>query len=116
MDEPTNHLDLSAVEWLEEFLKAYKGTLLVISHDRFFLDNVTNRTFLLLKGEMLCYNESYTKYLELYKKDYQVRLKAYELQQDEIKRQEAIIEKYRSFNWKKCPGGGIRQSAWIKWR
>ncbi len=101
LDEPTNHLDLSAVEWLEEFLKAYKGTLLVISHDRFFLDNVTNRTFLLLKGEMLCYNESYTKYLELYKKDYEVRLKAYELQQDEIKRQEAIIEKYRSFNREK---------------
>lgn len=101
LDEPTNHLDLSAVEWLEEFLKGYKGTLLVISHDRFFLDNVTNRTFLLLKGEMLCYNAPYTKYLELYKKDYEVRLKAYELQQDEIKRQEAIIEKYRSFNREK---------------
>ena len=98
MDEPTNHLDLTATEWLEEFLKSYKGTLIVISHDRFFLDAVTNHTYLMLKGEVLTYNASYTKYLELHKKAYEVRLKAYAMQQDEIKRQEGIIEKYRQFN------------------
>ncbi|MFZ2258464.1 MAG: ABC-F family ATP-binding cassette domain-containing protein [Clostridiaceae bacterium] len=101
MDEPTNHLDLTATEWLEEFLKSYKGTLIVISHDRFFLDAVTNHTYLMLKGEVLTYNASYTKYLELHKKAYEVRLKAYAMQQDEIKRQEGIIEKYRQFNREK---------------
>lgn len=101
MDEPTNHLDLNAVEWLEDYLSAYKGTLFLISHDRFFLDKVTDRTFLMLKGEILSYYAPYTKYLELHKKDYEVRLKAYELQQEEIKRQEAIIEKFRSFNREK---------------
>lgn len=101
MDEPTNHLDLAATEWLEEFLKGYKGTLIVISHDRFFLDAVTDHTYLMLKGEVLTYNASYTAYLELHKKAYEVRLKAYEMQQDEIKRQEGIIEKYRQFNREK---------------
>lgn len=101
MDEPTNHLDLKAIEWLEEFLKSYKGTLLIISHDRFFLDAVTNRTFLLAQGSVLTYNAPYTKYLELYKADYEAKLKAYEIQQDEIKRQEAIIEKFKSFNREK---------------
>ncbi|PKK39408.1 ATPase component of ABC transporter [Clostridiaceae bacterium JG1575] len=101
MDEPTNHLDLTATEWLEEYLKSYKGTLLVISHDRYFLDAVTNRTFLMLEGEVLTYNASYSGYLELHQKDYEVRLKAYEAQQDEIRRQEAIIERYRSFNREK---------------
>lgn len=101
MDEPTNHLDLAATEWLEEFLKGYKGTLIVISHDRFFLDAVTDHTYLMLKGEVLTYNASYTAYLDLHKKAYEARLKAYELQQDEIRRQEAIIEKYRQFNREK---------------
>lgn len=101
MDEPTNHLDLAATEWLEEFLKGYKGTLLVISHDRYFLDAVTDHTYLMLHGEVLTYNASYTGYLELHKKDYEVRLKAWSAQQDEIKRQEAIIEKYKQFNREK---------------
>lgn len=101
LDEPTNHLDLNAIEWLEEYLKNYKGTVFVISHDRFFLDSVTNNTYELIGGKINCYNASYTKFLELRKKDIETRLKAYNLQQAEIKRQEDIIEKFRSFNREK---------------
>lgn len=101
LDEPTNHLDLNAIEWLEDYLKSYKGTIVVISHDRFFLDSVTTTTFEMLGGKMKCYNASYSKFIELRKKDYEVQLKAFKLQQAEIKRQEDIIERYRSFNREK---------------
>ncbi len=101
LDEPTNHLDLSAIEWLEEYLKSYKGTLLIISHDRFFLDSITSHTFEMINGEIYSYHAPYTKFLELKKKDYEVRQKAYKHQQDEIERQEKIIERYRSFNREK---------------
>lgn len=101
LDEPTNHLDLDAIEWLELYLNSYKGTVVVISHDRFFLDSVTSRTFQVINGHVNIYNASYTKSLELLKKDYESKLKAYSLQQSEIKRQEAIIEKFRSFNREK---------------
>ncbi|WP_297435849.1 ribosomal protection-like ABC-F family protein [uncultured Clostridium sp.] len=101
LDEPTNHLDLNAIEWLEEYLKAYKGTVLVISHDRFFLDCVTSATCELLSGKIYFYNASYTKFIELREKDIEARAKAYKLQQVEIKRQEDIIEKFRSFNREK---------------
>lgn len=101
LDEPTNHLDLEAIEWLEEYLKNYKGTVLVISHDRFFLDAVTTNTFEVINGHVNCYNVSYTKFIDLRKKNYEAQLKAYNLQQAEIKRQEAIIEKFRSFNREK---------------
>ena len=101
LDEPTNHLDLKAIEWLEEYLKVYKGTILIISHDRFFLDAVTDNTFELLSGKVHCYKGNYTKFVDLKKKDYEVQLKAFKLQQSEIKRQEEIIERYRSFNREK---------------
>ncbi|MEW8956305.1 ABC-F family ATP-binding cassette domain-containing protein [Clostridium sp.] len=101
LDEPTNHLDLEAIEWLEDYLKAYKGTIIVISHDRFFLDSVTTHTFELINGEVNTFNAPYTKFLDLREKAYAAKLKAYNLQQVEIKRQEEIIERYRSFNREK---------------
>lgn len=101
LDEPTNHLDLDAIEWLEDYLKAYKGTILIISHDRYFLDCITDKIFELINGHINCFNGNYTKALDLKKKDYEIKLKAYELQQAEIKRQESIIERYRSFNREK---------------
>ena len=101
LDEPTNHLDLEAIEWLEDYLKSYKGTVLVVSHDRFFLDAVTTHTFEVINGHVNCYNAPYTKFLDLRAKDHEAQLKAYTLQQAEIKRQEAIIEKFRSFNREK---------------
>lgn len=101
LDEPTNHLDLDAIEWLEEYLKTYKGTMIIISHDRFFLDAVTNNTLELINGHVNSYNGNYTKFVELKAKNFEVQLKAYKLQQAEIKRQEDIIERYRSFNREK---------------
>lgn len=101
LDEPTNHLDLDAIEWLEEYLLAYKGTILVISHDRFFLDKVTSSTYEVVNGTIYCYNAPYTKFIDLRKKDVEARAKAYNLQQSEIKRQKEIIERFRSFNREK---------------
>lgn len=101
LDEPTNHLDLDAIEWLEEYLKSYKGTIMVISHDRFFLDSITDKTFELSNGCIETYNGNYSVYIELKKKVYEEKLKAYNLQQADIKRQEEIIERYRSFNREK---------------
>ncbi|MBP1744120.1 MAG: transporter related protein [Firmicutes bacterium] len=101
LDEPTNHLDLEAIEWLEEYLNVYRGTIILISHDRFFLDSITNKTFELLGGKVNPYNGNYTAFVELKKKDYEIQLKAYNLQKAEIKRQEDIIERYRSFNREK---------------
>ncbi|MGH4126257.1 MAG: ribosomal protection-like ABC-F family protein [Clostridium sp.] len=101
LDEPTNHLDLDAIEWLEDYLKSYKGTMFIISHDRFFLDAISNKTFELLNGHVDCYNGNYTAFIDLKKKNYEIQLKAYHLQQSEIKRQEDIITKYRSFNREK---------------
>ena len=101
LDEPTNHLDLDAIEWLEDYLKSYKGTMFIISHDRFFLDTITNKTFELINGHVDCYNGSYTNFIELKKINFEIQLKAYNVQQSEIKRQEDIITKYRSFNREK---------------
>lgn len=101
LDEPTNHLDLEAIEWLEEYLKAYKGTIIIISHDRYFLDAITDITLELINGQINSYTGNYSRYIEEKKKRYEVELKAFNLQQGEIKRQEEIIERYRSFNREK---------------
>lgn len=101
LDEPTNHLDLDAIEWLEEYLSSYKGTMVIISHDRFFLDSITSNTIELINGHVNSYNGNYSTFVELKKKNYEVQLKAFNLQQAEIKRQEEIIERYRSFNREK---------------
>ncbi|MCM1990143.1 ribosomal protection-like ABC-F family protein [Oceanirhabdus seepicola] len=101
LDEPTNHLDLAAIEWLESYLKIYSGTVLIISHDRFFLDAITTKTLELINGKIKIYNGNYSQFIELKKKNYELELKAFNLQQAEIKRQEDIIKKYKSFNREK---------------
>jgi len=101
LDEPTNHLDLDAIEWLENYLKEIKGTIIVISHDRFFLDAITNKTIELIGGTAQFYNGNYTAFIDLKEKNKEVMQKAYDLQQAEIKRQEEIITKYKSFNREK---------------
>ena len=68
LDEPTNHLDLDAIEWLEEYLKAYKGSIVIISHDRFFLDAVTTKTLELIGGMVEIYNGNYSTFIDLKKK------------------------------------------------
>ncbi|MEG2936159.1 MAG: ABC-F family ATP-binding cassette domain-containing protein, partial [Clostridium sp.] len=101
LDEPTNHLDLDAIEWLEGYLKEVKGSIIVISHDRFFLDAVTNKTVELLGGRVETYNGNYTSFIDLKEKNREVQQKAFDLQQAEIKRQEEIIARYKSFNREK---------------
>jgi ATP-binding cassette subfamily F protein 3 len=101
LDEPTNHLDLQALNWLEEYLSTYRGTVLVISHDRYFMDHVCDCMAELLLGEAEQYGGNYTRYLEQRAERFESRTKAYELQQKEIARQEAIIARYRSFNREK---------------
>ncbi len=101
LDEPTNHLDLDAIEWLESYLKEVKGTIIVISHDRFFLDAITNKTVELLGGRVETYNGNYTTFIDLKEKNREVQQKAFDLQQAEIKRQEEIIARYKSFNREK---------------
>ena len=101
MDEPTNHLDLEAIEWLQEYLTEYKGSLLLISHDRYFLDHVCNTMGELLGGKMIKFTGNYTDYMRKRTADFETRMKAYNLQQKEIEREKAIIERYRSFNREK---------------
>ncbi|MEG0307744.1 MAG: ABC-F family ATP-binding cassette domain-containing protein [Clostridium sp.] len=101
LDEPTNHLDLDAIEWLETYLKEIKGTILVISHDRFFLDAITNKTIEIAGGMVESYNGNYTTFIDLKEKNKEVLQKSFDLQQAEIKRQEDIITKFKSFNREK---------------
>ena len=101
LDEPTNHLDLKSIAWLEEYLAAFRGAVLVISHDRYFMDRVCGRMAELLLGNVETYDGNYTEYLEKRTAVYEIRMKAWELQQKEIARQEAIIEMYRRFNREK---------------
>ena len=101
MDEPTNHLDLEAIEWLQDYLTDYKCSLLLISHDRYFLDHVCTTMGELLGGKMIKFTGNYTEYMKKRTADFETRMKAYELQQKEIQREQAIIERYRSFNREK---------------
>ena len=101
MDEPTNHLDLEAIEWLQQYLTDYKGSLLLISHDRYFLDHVCTTMGELLGGRMIKFTGNYTEYMRKRTADFETRMKAYNLQQKEIEREKAIIERYRSFNREK---------------
>ncbi len=101
LDEPTNHLDLKSIAWLEKYLHDYKGAVLLISHDRYFMDHVCDRMAELLLGTVECYNGNYTQYMAQREERFEIRMKAYELQQKEIARQEAIIARYRMFNREK---------------
>jgi len=101
MDEPTNHLDLEAIEWLQNYLTDYRGSLLVISHDRYFLDHVCTTMGEMLGGRVYKFTGNYTEYQKKRAADFEARTKAYNLQQKEIEREKAIIERYRSFNREK---------------
>ena len=95
LDEPTNHLDIESIQWLEDYLKDYAGAVVLISHDRTFLDNVTKRTIEISLGKIYDYNASYTKYLELRKERRQQQIAAYENQQKIIQDTEDFIERFR---------------------
>ena len=101
LDEPTNHLDLAAVGWLEDTLKKYPGTVIVISHDRYFLNAVCDCMAELSMGRLTRYSGNYDAFVRKRQANLERQLKEYKLQQAEIARQEAIIARYRMFNREK---------------
>jgi len=101
LDEPTNYLDIESVEWLEEYLKNLKCTALIVSHDRYFLDMVTDRTFEIENKTLKEYDGNYSKFIERKQQLREMQLKDYAEQQKEIARQEAIIARFRQYNREK---------------
>lgn len=101
LDEPTNHLDIQSVEWLEDFLKGFPGAYLVISHDRFFLDNVTERTFEMEHQRLTLYKGNYTRHLEQKEENALSIQRKYENTMREIKRLEGIVAQQRQWNREK---------------
>jgi len=96
IDEPTNHLDIVSIQWLEQYLKNYKGGLILISHDKRFLDNVTNRTIEIANQRLYDYKCNYSKYLVLHAEELERTMQAKKNQDKEIKRTEDLINKYRA--------------------
>ena len=101
LDEPTNHLDIESIRWLEEFLKSYKNSIMVISHDRYFIDKMTTKIIEIENKKSTVYNGNYSFYADKKAINRQIELNHYISQQKEIKRQEEVIKKLRSFNREK---------------
>lgn len=101
LDEPTNHLDIPSVMWLEDFLRSYEGAVLVISHDRYFLDRVTTQTYEMECGRLTVYPGNYSKYLVLKEESMKTRMRAYENTMAEINRLEESARLLHSFNREK---------------
>lgn len=101
LDEPTNHLDSEAIEWLEVFLKQYKGTVILISHDRYFLDQVVNRIFEIHNKKLKTYNGNYSDFIKASAIEKELELKKFEDQQQDIKKQEESIERLKAFGREK---------------
>lgn len=101
LDEPTNHLDLGSITWLETYLLNYPGAVLIVSHDRYFLNRVVTKVIEIEQGHLFSYQGNYSDFAEKKKQLRQTRLKEYLNQQQEIRHQEAVIEKLRSFNREK---------------
>ena len=95
LDEPTNHLDIESIQWLEDFLSNYNGAVVLVSHDKAFLDKVTNRTIEISLGRIYDYKSNYSRYLELRKENKETQLAAYRNQQKLIEETEQFIERFR---------------------
>ncbi|MBE7123092.1 ribosomal protection-like ABC-F family protein [Bacillus cereus] len=112
LDEPTNHLDLFAVEWLEQFLKEYTGTVMVISHDRYFLDEVVTRIFDLEDGEIHVYHTNYSQFVEEKEERLLQEFQAYQEQQKKIKKMKEAIKRLREWaNQANPPNEGLHKRA-----
>ena len=96
LDEPTNHLDIESIEWLETFLVQYPGAIILISHDKMFLDHVTNRTIEINNGTVYDYKFAYSKYLVVREEEMIRQKSAYENQQKEIEKTQVLIDKFRA--------------------
>lgn len=101
LDEPTNHLDSDAIEWLEIFLKQYRGTVILISHDRYFLDQVVNRVFEIHNKKLKTYNGNYSDFIKLSAVEKEIEKKKFEDQQKDIKKQEESIERLKAYGREK---------------
>ena len=101
LDEPTNHLDMEAIRWLETFLSNYRGAVLIVSHDRYFLDRVVSKVIEIESGNSQTFLGNYSQYAEKKKAQRDAQMKLYLNQQQEIKHQEEVITKLRSFNREK---------------
>ena len=97
LDEPTNHLDIETLEWLEKFLNSYKGTVVLISHDRYFLDKVVNKIILLEKGKTIVYFGNYSYFVKEYERRTLAEFEKYKNQQKQIEKMKESIKKLRSF-------------------
>src|ERR1700761_2867429 len=96
LDEPTNHLDLPSIQWLEEYLKAFEGAIVIVSHDRWFLDKVINRTVESRKGKLTVYAGNYTFYLEEKAQREEIQRGEFKNQQSKIRQEERLIERFRA--------------------
>ena len=101
LDEPTNHLDLSSIQWLEETLKKYRGTVLIISHDRYFMNSVCDCMAEISMRRLVQYEGNYDQFTVKRQADIERQIREYKLQQAEIARQQAIIQRYRMYNREK---------------
>lgn len=101
LDEPTNHLDMNSINWLENYLLNYDGAVLIVSHDRYFLNRVVSKVIEIEHGNMMSFQGNYSQFAEKKKMIREAKIKEYLNQQAEIKHQEAVIEKLRSFNREK---------------
>jgi len=101
LDEPTNHLDIDAISWLEKYIKDFKGAVIVISHDRYFLDNTVNRIFLMENTGLNSYNGNYSEFMKKRKAELEQEMKKYEEYEKEIERQEEMIQRLHSYGSKR---------------
>ena len=105
LDEPTNHLDLETTKWLEDYLKYFKGAIIIISHDRYFLDKIVTQIYDVSLGDVKRYVGNYEQFITQRDKYYELRMQEYEKQQEEIKRLETFVEKILL---------ELQQAVWLK--
>ena len=101
LDEPTNHLDVDSIKWLENYLSHYKGAVIIVSHDRYFLDKIVNKVMEIDQGHSMLFDGNYTTFIEKRDQIKAIRLKEYKNQQQEIKHQKEVIKKLKQFNREK---------------
>ncbi len=106
LDEPTNHLDIEAISWLEKYIKDFKGAVIIISHDRYFLDNTVNRIFLMQDKSLKAYNGNYSEFMKRRKIELEQAMKQYDEYEKEVERQEEMIRRLHAYGSKR----NIRQA------
>lgn len=114
LDEPTNHLDIEAIDWLEKYIKDYRGAAIVISHDRYFLDNTVSKIFHLENAGLNIYKGNYSTFMKKRKEELELREKKYEEQQKEIKRQEEIIRRFMGHGGEKFVRQALSRQKMLK--